>query len=275
MSYQVSFSTQATLSETLADTYLDLGAQSVFIEVQVGDPSLHQLTVMAATKAWFKSAGILAVPVRLQKSQWEYQHEQSVVTQELISGVRVRSVHAASDDGELPVPYEILLDLRGAFGDGAHPTTQLCAQFLKELMETHRIDSVVDMGTGTGVLAILASKLGAELVHAFDFDPVAVKRTRRNVRLNMSAIKVWQGDVLLDIPAQSYTCVLANLHSELLSQSMAKLSAWVAEGSFLIVSGVYHQWRDEILGRLTSEGFLLVEERPLTEWTGFLLQKPV
>jgi ribosomal protein L11 methyltransferase len=267
--YQASCVVSFESLDVFCDAYLALGALSVSV-FDVENSDVKRICVLADDSEWFKRVGGFAAVEVIAAAQWEFAHELSVTYVGLLpgiwiysEGVEVRPEH--QDD------LVVRLDLRGAFGDGAHATTKLCAEFLKEICDKKAPLSVMDIGTGTGVLAILAAKFGVETVHAFDYDPMSVERTVCNVALNHVDVCVRQGDILTEIPEMRYDCVIANLHSGLIEEALPLLKRWVNKGGVIILSGVAVQWQESIETHLFAEGLKVNDFRILDGWCGFLV----
>ncbi len=142
------------------------------------------------------------------------------------------------------IPYEaapgevtITLDPGMAFGTGLHPTTQLCLLALEELMEPGM--RVLDVGTGSGILAIAAAKLGAAEVLAVDIEAVAVRTARENVALNGvdCVVRVEPGSVD-SVERGRYDLVLANILAEIVARLAPDLARHMARDGWLVASGI-------------------------------------
>ncbi len=128
----------------------------------------------------------------------------------------------------------VVIEPSMGFGTGHHATTRLCLELLQELELAGR--RVIDVGTGSGVLAIAAAKLGAASVLAVDNDPDALLNARENVARNGAAVDVREGDVAaLDVPAADV--VLANLTAAVLERSAKALAGLAVREGTIIVSG--------------------------------------
>lgn len=163
----------------------------------------------------------------------------------------------------------IELDPGAAFGTGLHPTTRLCLLRLERYLVPGM--SVLDLGTGSGILAIAAAKLGASSVLAIDIDPVAVKAARSNTRINRvdDHIRVKRGTLSTRTQREfkgSFDMALANITARAisdLSQSFAKV---LKPGGKLIVSGIHSQGLDEVLISLVLANFKLEAADQEGEW---------
>lgn len=158
----------------------------------------------------------------------------------------------------------------GAFGDGAHPTTQLC---LATLARHTRPAALIDLGTGTGILAIAAAKLGAAPILAVELDAVAVAVARANVAFNQVAasVQVEQGS-LADVVAGRFglvqaPLVVANILAHVLVDFFTQgLADTVTPGGLLILSGILRTQGPEIRARLGWYGLMQVAEERRAEW---------
>jgi len=158
------------------------------------------------------------------------------------------------------------------FGTGHHATTRLCLRLLQDPPPFGA--SVLDIGTGSGVLAIAAAKLGAARVVAVDNDPDALISARQNVALNGVAgrITVQQGDVAAaDI--ETFDIVLANLTGALLIRVSTRVGQIVAHGGRAIVSGILSDERDSVVHALTTAGLDLRGTLTEGDWLALDLQR--
>jgi ribosomal protein L11 methyltransferase len=145
-----------------------------------------------------------------------------------------------------------------AFGTGDHATTSTCLRLLVDVARARgpAAWSVADLGTGTGVLAIAACKLGAADVYACDFDPFAVAAARRNaVRNGTPGIRIDEQDVLKWKPRRAgYDVVLANLFSTVLIEAWPVIAKSLAPGGCLIVSGILHSQAWDVFTAAAGHG---------------------
>lgn len=153
-----------------------------------------------------------------------------------------------------------------AFGTGSHPTTYLCLELLEKHMKPR--SSVIDFGTGSGILAIAAAKLGASLVIALDLDETAVRAARANVIQNEmeSKIEVHQAENLKFIggPADLIT---ANIIAETIIASVEEIAHYLRIGGILIASGITKQKAFDVEQSLRNVGFDILQKRTQGEWT--------
>jgi ribosomal protein L11 methyltransferase len=164
-----------------------------------------------------------------------------------------RDVH--KDDRET----EIVLDPGMVFGTGLHPTTQDCLRAMVHLHEKSRLGRVLDLGTGTGILALAAALLGAEEVKAVDLNPLSVKTARRNVQLNglEGSVEVVKG-LAEDFVEESADLVLANLHHTVIVKLLN--SPGFMKKSWSVISGLLRSQVREIRYQLGEVGLHVIRE---------------
>ena len=190
--------------------------------------------------------------------------------------VRVRAPwHPPADEASAPQRQsaggplaEVVIDPGQAFGTGAHATTRLCLELLLSLDPA---GPLVDLGCGSGVLAIAAAKLGWAPVLGVDHDPLALEATRDNAAVNGVAVDVRRHDLLRDGPAPAAPTVLANLLGPLLRRVAADGFAAGETPRALIASGLLVTEADEIAAAFAGRG--LTEQARLAEgeWAALLL----
>jgi ribosomal protein L11 methyltransferase len=144
------------------------------------------------------------------------------------------SSRPASDPGLLSSDLLVVIDPSTGFGTGHHETTRLCLGLLQEINLAGR--RVIDVGTGSGVLAIASAKLGAAAVVAFDEDPEALRNARENVERNAVAVTV-EERTLASFRGEAAQVVVANLTVAVIEKQAEALAALVESGGHLIVSG--------------------------------------
>jgi ribosomal protein L11 methyltransferase len=154
---------------------------------------------------------------------------------------------------------EIILDPGVVFGTGLHPTTEDCLKAMAHLHRQSPLRSVLDLGTGTGILALAAALLGAEKVLAVDLNPLSVKTAQRNVRLNglEGSIEVVKGRAE-DFVAERADLVVANLHHSVIVNLLDK-EGFLQKGWF-IISGLLRSEVREIRYQLGEYDLDVVRE---------------
>jgi len=159
-----------------------------------------------------------------------------------------------------------------AFGTGTHATTHNCLLILEDLILNGMIGPLLDVGTGSGLLAIAAAKLGVKKVTATEIDPVALEVAQKNARENRTLSKI---DFRVSIPARSrYVCVVANLTTSVLLELYGRLTEAVLPGGTLILSGMLKKAHETVLERYQQSCFLIQYEEK-DGWVTLLMQKKI
>ncbi|MDS9471016.1 50S ribosomal protein L11 methyltransferase [Sporosarcina pasteurii] len=164
------------------------------------------------------------------------------------------------------------LDPGMAFGTGTHPTTVMCMQALEKYV--HNGDTVVDVGTGSGVLSIGAAMLGAKSVYALDLDEVAVAAAKENIRLNHvdGTVHVTQGNLLESIDFKP-NIIIANILADVIMSFSQDAANLLPEDGLFIVSGIIEEKRDEVKADLTEKGFEIIESVLMEDWVALIAKK--
>ena len=172
----------------------------------------------------------------------------------------------------------IVLDPGLSFGTGQHPTTSFCLQQLARHRSPGQKQSFLDIGTGSGILAIAAAKLGYAPVAAFDFDPESVAVARENIRRNRvtNKIDLRQADVtkLPRRAAKKYSLVCANLISNLLISEQSRIVATVQPDGVLVLAGILREEFPQVRTVFEKAGLRLVAERAENEWCSGAFVRP-
>jgi ribosomal protein L11 methyltransferase len=168
-----------------------------------------------------------------------------------------------------PETIDVVVDPAQAFGTGAHATTRLCLELLLELEPG---GALVDVGCGSGVLAIAAARLGWAPVLGIDHDPEAVRATRDNALANGVDVEARRHDLNRDGPAPSAPAVLANLLRPLLLRVAADGFDGSAPG-VLVASGLLAHEGDEVAAAFACHGLRETDRRRDGEWVALLLRR--
>jgi ribosomal protein L11 methyltransferase len=157
------------------------------------------------------------------------------------------------------------------FGTGHHASTRLCMRLMLDLPEPSR-RAVLDVGTGSGLLAIVAAQTGAERVVAIDVDPDALVAARENLELNGMAgrIDLRLADITdaAALAGERFALVIANLTGAMIVREASRLAGLVAAGGRLIASGFQMDERDDVRAALTDAGLAPVAQREEDGWAG-------
>ena len=172
-------------------------------------------------------------------------------------------------DGEIIVR----MDPGMAFGTGTHETTRLVIRLMQD--ELRGGERVLDVGTGSGILSICASKLGAGHCNAYDIDPVAVKVARDNAISDGCAnITVGVSDLLhgVDLSLGKYDFCVANIVADIIIRMLPDVKKYLKDGAPLILSGIINQRADEVRREVLKQGFVIEKEISENDWVGMLVR---
>ncbi len=168
-----------------------------------------------------------------------------------------------------PAEGEIVIELDPgmAFGTGLHPTTQICLLALEEHIRPAM--RVLDLGTGSGILAIAAARLGAASVLALDNDPQAVAVAQQNVRHNGVADRVEVLPGSLDQASGRYELIVVNILAQVIIEMLAAgLGTRLTEGGLLVLAGLLLEQEGEVIAALRRAGLTVRRRRQVEDWVG-------
>ncbi len=173
-----------------------------------------------------------------------------------------------------PGPDDVIVEIDPgmAFGTGNHPTTALCLMLLQELVTGGEI--VLDVGTGSGILAIAAAKLGASHVTGLDYDPVAVEAAIRNVEMSglSDRIDIREADNPSAFDGKA-ELVIANIIPNVIIGMASDLAAKVKPGGKLVTSGIVIERADEVRTALEQQSLIFKDQRVDGDWVALVHEK--
>lgn len=176
-----------------------------------------------------------------------------------------------------PKPDEITitLDPGCAFGTGTHQTTQLCMKAIEKYM--HKGDSVADIGTGTGILAICAMKFGASSAYGCDIDDTVIDVCIENAEKNGMPVSSSQGQLTFEINtadkiSEKYDFVCANILHNVLSEIMSDLKNIMKPKSKMVLSGILDEKKQVVLDAIEREKLHIIETLHQNQWTAFVVE---
>lgn len=309
---EVSVNTHSESVEVVSSILIELGSKGVSIEdpqdyYQLTDEQLEWLKVQQ--KDLYETDTVI-VKGYLQPSQWS--KDSDVLLHEKLEEIKVYGLQTGplsvqvKEVGEedwanawkqyyfpvrvtrfltvVPswVDYEkeqddellIELDPGLAFGTGTHPTTQLSLTALEQTIRGN--ESVLDVGTGSGVLSIASKLLGASKVTAFDIDEMATRVAKENIALNptIGEIEVYENNLLVGVDQKS-DLIVANILAEILLQMPEDAYRNLNDDGRLILSGIIESKANEVKEAYEKAGFTLVERMIMREWNCFIMKKDV
>lgn len=171
-----------------------------------------------------------------------------------------------------PLAGEIVisLDPGSAFGTGTHETTALCAELLDELLIEG--DDVLDLGTGSGILAIIAARLGAGSVEAIDIDRMTIPVAEENCRVNQVSVDVHQGE-LADARLPSYDLIVANIIADVIAGLTPNIVPRLAKDGLFLASGIIAAKAPLVLAAASAAGLQLLVSRERRDWHAMVFMR--
>ncbi|GAB4036398.1 50S ribosomal protein L11 methyltransferase [Spirosoma jeollabukense] len=261
-------------TDILTAELAELGFES-FVETDAGlnayitEPDFDEKAVQELIAKYDSQTAIAYEVSSLEKRNWNAEWERDYEPIEVASQVRVR---ASFHTMEARFRYDIIINPKMSFGTGHHETT---AMMLEQQLSLDFADkAVLDVGSGTGILAVLAAKMGAQNVLAFDIEEWAVENARENAELNdCPQVTVFQGAIADVDPSNRYDIVLANINRNVLLAEIPMYTNLLKAEGYLVVSGFYEHDAPDIQQKAIEAGLRPVRSMTNREWTSLVFQK--
>jgi ribosomal protein L11 methyltransferase len=275
LSFFVFFMNYTELQVTLSADYADilmaelaaLGFES-FVETDEGlsayisEPDFDEIAIQSVIDKYADQTAIAYQINSLEKRNWNEEWERNYQPIEVLDRIRVRASFHEPDAG---FQYDIVINPKMSFGTGHHETTAMVLEH--QLSVDAAGKTVLDVGSGTGILAILAAMQGAERVVAFDIEEWAIENARENAELNgCSQIEVFQGTIHEVNPAERFDIVLANINRNVLLEDIPVYVRLMKPESTLLVSGFYEQDALDIEEKGLAEGLTKTGQLSQNKW---------
>jgi ribosomal protein L11 methyltransferase len=180
-------------------------------------------------------------------------------------------IRASFHDAEPGYQLELIINPKMSFGTGHHETTSLMVENLFAIDLKGK--SVLDAGTGTGILAFVAKKLGASQVRGFDIDQWSVENSIENAALNHCEDIPFVQGTIRDEDSSSYDVLIANINRNILLDEMNEYAARLKSGGFLLLSGFYTQDVPALEKKAAASGIVKVSQLEKNNWVSMLLKK--
>ena len=222
------------------------------------DISLEEQRAGLAAAALLFGAKPEQVHIDLLSDDWETAWQKYWQAMPVGKSLWVRPSFCDAPDDER---IDIVLDPGMAFGTGTHPTTYLCLEAIERYALAHAPESMLDMGAGSGLLAIAAAKLGAKDIHAVDYDPISVEACGVNADINHVSLNTHLGDTP---PERSFELVVANILAGPLLGLAESLAA--CTDKHLILSGLLHTQVDLNIRTYEALGMTHIATHQMGDW---------
>jgi ribosomal protein L11 methyltransferase len=256
----------AEMGEIDFDSFVEteVGFDAYIIEDKFSHPGLQQLfnNYRKQTKIWYELK-------KIPKVNWNEEWEKNYDPIQVGTDIYVRAIF---HEPRPEFKYEIVINPKMSFGTGHHETThQLLAL---QLAVNFKGKTVLDVGSGTGILAIMAHKLGASEVSATDIDDWCIENATENFGLNEVKPKYVEQGVIKSLGfKETFDIVLANINKNVLLDEMDEYARLTRKDGYLFLSGFYAHDEADILERTSALGFTKLQSATKREWTAVLLQK--
>ena len=256
----------AELSEARFDTFLEV--ENGF-EAYVEGENFDEALVAEIRKKYEGVASLEFSFSRIEKRNWNEEWENSfspIVVEEKCL------IRAAFHQSEKRYPFEIIITPKMSFGTGHHQTTWLMVKNM--LTIDHRNKRVMDAGCGTAILSILASKLGAREVHAFDIDEWSVENGNENIEVNQARnIRIQQGKISELQLQGNFDIILANINKNVLLEEIGSYAGRLENGGILLLSGFFSFDIPDLLKECALYSLTETRRDERESWAALQLQK--
>ena len=215
-----------------------------------------------------KPASLTVAESIVPKVNWNEEWEKNYDPIEVDRLVYVRASFHAPQPG---FQYEIVINPKMSFGTGHHATTFQLLSMQGKI--DHQGKRVVDVGSGTGILAIMAHLLGAKQVEAFDIDSWCVDNGNENFDLNGVTTRMGLGTIREVKPQGPYELILANINKNVLLDELAIYSSLLSSQGLLLLSGFYSEDIEDLVQAALAQGLFLTMQTAKDNWAALCLQK--
>lgn len=256
----------AEMGQLEFDSFVDteVGFEAYIAEDIFNHPALQILfnKYRQQTRVWYE---LIKIPKENWNEAWENNYEPIKVKDQVY-------VRATFHDPMPRFPYEIVINPKMSFGTGHHETTSQIISLQLEI--DHEDKKLLDIGTGTGILAIMANKLGASQVDATDIDDWCIENSLENFELNAVDYGFVKQGTIKDLDIEGpYDIVLANINTNILLEEMAYYAALIVDEGFLLLSGFYDFDLEKIVSKANSLNLRLQKSVEENKWTAAIFQK--
>jgi ribosomal protein L11 methyltransferase len=256
----------AEVAETGFDTFMETeGGFEAFVEEEKYDAA----AVVSIKEKYSAQTQVIFSFDRIEKRNWNEEWEKNY---EPINVEDQCLIRAEFHKPHKQYPYEIIITPKMSFGTGHHQTTYLMIK--NQLATDHRNKRVMDAGCGTAILSVMASKLGAKTVEAFDIDEWSVINGRENMEINgCENIHLQQGKIMEVALHGKFEIILANINKNVLLEEVRIYSTYLDQGGLLLLSGFYTHDIPDLLKEASQHRLKELRRDERETWACVLLEK--
>jgi len=207
---------------------------------------------------------------RIKNAMWEEEYRKSIKPSYIGEDIVIRPTWTALSDRP---KYEIIIEPKMAFGTGTHETTQGCLELIREHFQPG--SSFLDVGCGSGILSMLADKLGATFIKAIDYDQVSIENCLENFELNSVTAKyeIACGSAEKFCNDSPYDLVCANIIKTTILEMLPDLVAVTTKDGSLVLSGLLEADQKDIEAALAAEGMTYINVTRKGEWLSIITSR--
>ncbi len=256
----------AELSENSFDSFWEKDENSFIAYIE---KSLFDEHVFAELKKKYPDSQLSYQFEGMESKNWNEEWEKNFQPIVIADKCYVR---ATFHEPKPEYPLELIIVPKMSFGTGHHATTSMMIEHL--LMLNLKDKKVMDVGTGSGILAIAASKLGASEVYAFDFDEWSVENSSENLELNqVTNVKIEKGTISELLPLPGFDIILANITRNILLEEINLYVSCLKSGGYLAISGFYKEDISAFDTFTTQYGLITEKTLMRDNWASVLFRK--
>ncbi len=268
--------------EKMSSLLVDLGAEGVWVEEAGDQVDLNvyfpdqdsskdiQSAILKSTKSLIHQDKFDIACERLPEEEWQTTWQVHSIPIQLIGEGLQIIPEWEKNRNQKTDRKTIILSPGMAFGTGTHATTHACLIYLEALISKNGKASLLDVGTGSGILAIAAAKLGLNQITAVEIDSVALEIAKKNARKNRVISKIMFRETIP--PYKSFQYIVSNVTAPVLLELSPVLTQALISGGFLILSGILSEECHEILAQY-EKSFLQIKSIQEEGWSTLLMQK--
>ncbi len=257
---------QAEISEAGFDTFMEIDNG---FEAYAEEENFNKEVLQEILQKYSAVTPITFYQDKIEKKNWNEEWEKNYEPVIVDDSVIIRaSFHQPAKN----YPYNIIITPKMSFGTGHHQTTHLMVKTQLEIDHKNKI--VMDAGCGTAVLAIMAAKLGAKKIEAFDIDEWSVINGQENAEINRcDNVTIRQGKISDLTFEDDFDIILANINKNILLQEMHQYAAYLKPGGLLLLSGFYEKDIPDLLQSASPYNLQRVTSHERESWVSLLLKR--